>query len=242
MLPGCFYPSFRNTSKYTSFPTKSTTAYLSYLPHSIHTNPQTFRIFKNIDPLIKPKPIKRKKLNYSVLPLTSTLPLSTLLSHHLNLQHNRGNNQLYHHHHYNIHQPTNLNIMASYQLGMYRNKRTYGEETYRTPKFTRDTTNTTQDSNIRQYLDSISEERGSYPYKYRYIPSTGQVIMEYATMKTLKEAADTIKQQQKAEEEKKKQEEEQKKQEAFLQKIAQFIQPREEQTKPSPLQHTPPPE
>ena len=125
---------------------------------------------------------------------------------------------------------------------MYRNKRPYNEDPYRTPKFNRELTSTSQDSNIRQYLDSISEERGSYPCKYRYIPSTGQVIMEYATMKTLKEAADTIKQQQKAEEEKKKQEEEQKKQEAFLQKIVQFIQPREKDTKPSPHQHTPPSE
>ena len=123
---------------------------------------------------------------------------------------------------------------------MYRNKKPYSnEENYRTPKFSREAS-TNQDFTIRQYLENISEERGTYPHKYRYIPSTGQVIMEYSTMKLLKEAADTIKQQQKAEEEKKKQEEEQKKQEAFLQKIAQFIQPREEPIRPSPNQNTTP--
>ena len=50
--------------------------------------------------------------------------------------------------------------------------------------------------------------------------------MEYSTFKQLKEAAETIKQQQKIEEEKRKQKEEQEKQEAFLQRIAQFLQPK----------------
>ena len=122
----------------------------------------------------------------------------------------------------------------------YRGKRPHNEDTYRTPKFNREP-NLTQDSGIRQYLDSISEERGTYPYKYRYLPSTGQIMMEYATFKTLKEAADTIRQQQKAEEEKKKLEEEQKRQEAFLQKIAQFIQPKDD-PRPSPTLTTPPAE
>lgn len=126
---------------------------------------------------------------------------------------------------------------------MYRNnqKRLYNEETYRTPKFARDTTHNS-DTNIRTYLETISEERGTYPHKYRYIPATGQVLMEYSTMKQLKEAVEVIKQQQKAEEEKKRQEEEQKKQEAFIQKIAQFLQPKEDPPKPSPIpcQVTPP--
>ena len=112
---------------------------------------------------------------------------------------------------------------------MYQNKKPYtNDASYRTPKFSRES-NTNQDFTI-----------STYPHKYRYIPSTGKVIREYSTMKLLKEASDTIKQQQKAEEEKRKHEEEQEKQEAFLQKIAQFIHPREEQTRPSPNQNTTP--
>ena len=97
------------------------------------------------------------------------------------------------------------------------------KEPYRTPRTPRESPSI-QDSGIKQYVDLISEERGSYPYKYRYIPSTGQVLMEYSTMKTLKETADQMRQQQKLEKEKKKQQEEAEKQEVFLQQITGFLQ------------------
>lgn len=59
-----------------------------------------------------------------------------------------------------------------------------------------------------QLMDIImehSEERGRYPLKYRYLRSTGQVLLEYPTFKKLQELQQAEEARIKAEEDKKKQ-------------------------------------